>query len=87
MDGHIPDGGFEDMHAMCKIGGHFITSMRKYYYVDGHEYGYKEKLDSLVQSGKFEWVKDWTFKRGVPGAEDPLFVEMDSLMFVLKRLE
>lgn len=87
MDGHIPAAGFDDVHAMCKTGGHFITSMRKVYYQDGHEYGYKEKLDSLVRSGKFEWVKDWTFKRGVAGAEDPLFVEMDSFMYILKRLD
>ena len=87
LEGHIPAAGFEDAHALCKTGGHFITSMRKQYYVDGHEYGYKEKLDEMVSAGKFAILKTWTFMRGVPNAEDPLFVEMPSFMFVCRRLD
>ena len=73
MDGHISADGFDEAHAMLKTGGHFITSMRQYYYVDGHEYGYKERIHQLVDSGKWEIRKTWTFMRGIPGAEDPLF--------------
>ena len=85
LDGHIPAAGFEDCHAMLKTGGHFVTSIRKMYYVDGHEYGYKEKLDEMCSTGKFEMVKNFTFKRGVAGAYDPLFVEMDSFMVIMRR--
>lgn len=53
LDGHIPASGFDDMHAMCKTGGHFITSMRAIYNVAGEEHGYKDKLDELIAAGKF----------------------------------
>ena len=42
LDGHIPREGFEDAHAMCKKGGYFLTSIRKSYYVNGEEHGYKD---------------------------------------------
>ena len=45
LDGHIPDTGFDDAHAMCKPGGYFVTSIRRSYYERGEEHGYREKLD------------------------------------------
>ncbi len=87
MDGHISAAGFDEAHAMLKTGGHFITAIRSYYYVDGHEYGYKERIQQLVDSGRWEIIKTWTFMRGIAGAEDPLFREMPSFMFVCKRLD
>ena len=48
LDGHIPYHGFDDAHAMCKTGGYFVTSIRKSYYVNGEEHGYKDKLDELI---------------------------------------
>ena len=87
LEGHIPAAGFDDAHALCKTGGYFITSIRKQYWENGHEFGYKDKIDELVSAGKFELVKTWTFMRGVADSEDPLFVEMPSFMFVCKRLD
>jgi len=86
MDGHIPPCGFEDAHAMCKPGGHFITSMRRCYYEIGEGHGYKEKLDEMVAAGKIEIVKTWEFMRGIKDAQDPIFTEMPSFMFVAKRI-
>ena len=86
MDGHIPPSGFDDAHALVKPGGYFITSMRRCYYEPGEEHGYREKLDELEAAGKFKIVKTWEFMRGVKGAEDPIFEEMPSFMFVAKRL-
>ena len=86
LEGHVPNEGFDDAHAMCKIGGHFVTSIRKAYYVNGHEFGYKDKLDELIAAGKFEMVKSWTFMRGHADNPDPLFTQMESFMFVCKRI-
>mmetsp|Transcript_8187 Transcript_8187/g.9890 ORF Transcript_8187/g.9890 Transcript_8187/m.9890 type:complete len:94 (-) Transcript_8187:98-379(-) len=86
LEGHIPSAGFDDAIAMTKVGGHFVTSMRKQYYVDGHEYGYKARLDELTAAGKIEILKTWTFMRGRPGNPDPIFQEMPSFMLVCKRL-
>ncbi len=87
MDVHLPSVGFDEAHALLKTGGHFITSIREYYYVDGHEFGYKERINKMVAEGKWQIVKTWTFKRGIAGASDPLFKEMTSFMFLCKRLD
>ena len=87
LDGHIPATGFDDAHAMCKPGGYFITSIRRSYYEKGEEHGYRDKLDELEAAGKFKIVKTWEFMRGIKGAEDPIFEEMPSFMFVAKRLK
>ena len=87
LDGHIPATGFDDAHAMTKSGGYFVTSIRRSYYENGEEHGYKEKLDELEATGKLQIVKTWEFMRGIQGAEDPIFAEMLSFMFVAKRLD
>ena len=87
LDGHIPAAGFDDAHALCKPGGHFVTSIRSEYYVNGEEHGYKDKLDELIASGKFVLCKKWTYKRGMKDAGDPIFAEMESTMFVCKRID
>ena len=71
---------------MCKVGGYFVTSLRKHYWVDDHELGYKEKMAQLVMDGKFELQKTWTFMRGHNDHPDPLFKQIESLMFVCRRL-
>ena len=87
LDGHIPASGFEDAHTMLKTGGYFVTSMRRSYYELGVEQAYREKLDEMQAAGKFQIVKTWEFMRGIKGAEDPMFAEMPSFMFVAKRLD
>jgi len=76
------------MHAMLKTGGHFISSYRAIYNEPGEEHGYKDKLDELIAAGKFELLKTWTYKRGVPGDEiNPRWTEVDSFMFLVKRID
>ena len=88
LEGHIPCDGFEDAHAMCKTGAYFITSIRKIYWDDDNEFGYKKKIDELVAAGKFSApLKTWTFKRGIEDHEDPLFRPCEAFMFVVKRLD
>ena len=86
LEGHIPSSGFDDAHAMAKVGGHFVTSIRKSYYEDGHKFGYKEKLDELIAAGKVELMRTWTFMRGHADHPDPLFTQMESFMFVCRRI-
>ena len=81
-DGHIPATGFDDAHAICKPGGHFITSIRSKYYVNGEEHGYKDKLDELVNGGKFRLLKTWTYIRDMKDTGDPVFSDMERTMFV-----
>ena len=84
--GHVPCTGFDDAHAMCKVGGYLVSSIRKTYYENGHELGMKDKLDELVAAGKFELVNTWMFMRGIADVPDPIFTQMESLMFVYRRI-
>ena len=56
LAGHVPAGGIDDAHAVVKVGGHFVTAMRKIYWTDDHPSGYKAKIDELITAGKFEMV-------------------------------
>ena len=87
VDAHLPDIGFDEAHALLKTGGHFITSIRQHYFQDGHQLGYKEKIESLVAQGKWEIRKTWTFQRGIPNAIEPLFKKMTVFMFICRRLD
>ena len=84
LAGHVPAGGIDDAHAVTKVGGTFVTAMRKIYWKDDHPSGYKAKIDELLAAGKFEMVESKEFKRGVPGG-DGLFAEMESILIVLKK--
>jgi len=48
IKGHIPCAAMNDCHALLKIGGHFLTAMRSYYWVNGEAEGYKDACDALV---------------------------------------
>ena len=80
-----------DAYDMLKPGGHFVFGLRKQYWVDGDELGYKEYMEQLITEGKFAQVKSWTHTRGSAkyegvGVEDPKFVKMEHLIFVMKKL-
>ena len=56
--------------------------------MNGEEHAYKDKLDELIAAGKFSPIlKSWVFMRGVKDAEDPIFAEMPSFMFIVQRLD
>ena len=46
--GHIPNIGFEDIHASLKPNGYFVTPIVKCYWVNGEKEGYKDKIDEMV---------------------------------------
>ena len=62
--GHMPKEALDDLIASVKVGGYFVTAFRWYYFVDGHECGYKEKLDEFVAAGKLELAHTFEFERG-----------------------
>ena len=84
--GHIPAEGFDDVFAMLKRGGHFVTSFRKSYLDDEDELGFKAKLEQLEDEGKIEFVKTWTFMRGNNENPYDFFQEMPFLLVVIKKL-
>ena len=85
LEGHIPASSFDEIHALLKPGGHFITAMRSEYYISDQKEGYKDKVDEMVTAGKFKLLKVRTFKRGIAGATDPMFEEMSNTMFICQR--
>ena len=56
LEDHIPASGFDDVHAMLRPGGFFVTAMRSKYWKEGQKEGYKDKINQMVQSGKFKLV-------------------------------
>jgi SAM-dependent methyltransferase len=85
MHGHVSCTGIYDAHQAVKTGGLFVTAMRQMYWVNGDIYGYKDVFDDLVDKGKFEFVKTFTFRRGVPGG-DSLYAEQESILIVCKKI-
>ena len=86
-DDCIPCTGFDDAHALLKTGGHFVSCIREYYHAPDHPSNYRTKIDQLVNEGKFELVKTWTFERGPQNCEDPEFATLPQRVFLLKRLD
>ena len=48
MVGHVTAQGMVDAYSALKVGGFFVSAMRKMYWADGHACGYKEMIDDLV---------------------------------------
>ena len=90
-EGHIPKEGFLDAYDMLKIGGHFCFGIRKYYWVDGENFGYKDAIESLISEGKVEIKKTWTHTRGFDkgsfkNSTDERYGKMEHIMIVIKKI-
>ena len=77
LKGHMPATAMDDCHSALKVGGYFVTAMRSMYYEYGTAEGYREKLDELINAGKFQLVNTFTFMRGIEG-EVGLFAPLES---------
>ena len=42
--GHVPAQGMLDAYSALKVGGCFVTALRKKYWVDGEACGYKDVI-------------------------------------------
>lgn len=65
--GHIPNAGLDDIHAALNLGGYFVAGWRTFYLTPGEENGFYEKLEGMVNEGKFTLVRRYEFMRGLTG--------------------
>ena len=56
LSGHMPKDAIDDAHAALNTGGIFVTAMREIYWENGNSHGYKDKLDEMIDKGKFELI-------------------------------
>lgn len=85
MPNHMPPSCIDDLHASLKTGGHFVTAMRSYLYVEGETHGYYDKIHELIDAGKFKLKSTGNFVRGYKDSGTDLFAEQPSLYLVLQR--
>ena len=84
---HCPAAGMEDAISALKVGGYFVTSLRKMYWINGEACGYKDIIDKMVSEGRIAVTKKFEFKRGIPDSADSLYQEMESVLFVCQKLQ
>ena len=84
--GHIPFGGFDDAYESLKVGGHFVTSYRKFLDVPGEPSGYRDTLDRLEKAGKYKRLYESTHKRGQAGYEVKQWSEMEFNIVVYQKI-
>ena len=85
--GHIQNpAGFNDVWAIMKVGGYFVTAFRTKYLEDDDELGYKAKLEGFRDQGRLEVVKTMTFMRGNNDNPYPFFQEMPYMLVVFRKL-
>ena len=65
LPNHMPPSAMDDIHCSLKTGGYFVTAMRAFLFCDGEKHGYKDKIEELIQQGKFKLVSKVDFTRGV----------------------
>ncbi len=65
MPNHMPPSAMDDIHCSLKTGGYFVTAMRAFLFCDGEKHGYKDKIEELIQQGKFKLVRKVEFTRGI----------------------
>ena len=84
MSGHIPNAGFDDIHASLKTGGFFVASMRSTYWTDGK---FKDKTEEMTASGQFKMVHTTTYLRDEwRPKNDEKDQKIESTLLVLQKL-
>lgn len=86
MPNHMPPDAMDDVHAALKSGGHFVTAMRANLYVEGEQHGYYDKIQNLIEEGKFRILKTGNFTRGYKDGH-ALFAEQPSVYLVLQKAD
>ena len=69
-EGHIPYNGLDDVHASLKKNAFFATALRSSYMVKGEKEGYMDKIDDMIEEGKFKILHTGTHMRGIEGTEN-----------------
>jgi len=80
---HIPCVAFEDIHASLKPGGYFVTPVCECYWQDGEPEGYKDKMDDMVQEGKFRLIAAEPFQQdGAEKNSEVIYERKKAICFV-----
>ena len=88
LAGHIPDAGFDDVHASLKTNGYFVTALRSSYWAEGQKEGYRAKCEGLFAAGKLKLVhtansyrEEWRPREGSEGEQ------IESILLVMQRVD
>lgn len=79
---HMPKEAIDDCHTMLKPDGYLVTAMRSNLWVQGEQCGYRDKIDELIDSGKFKLTRTKDFMRGTVDGKG-LFGLQQSILVVL----
>ena len=84
-EGHLGNEVFDEMLISLKVGGYAIFTTREEYLT---KYKYQEKMDALVEEGKWEFVKQEEFLRynNMKGEGVGRFKPTKVLVFAYKKL-
>ena len=86
--GHIPNIGFEDIHASLKPEGYFVTPICECYWVNGEKEGYKDKMDEMVAAGKFKLVNSENFQQdGADENSEVIYERKKAILFTWQRAD
>lgn len=84
-EGHLDCTGFDVMLKACKLGGFCVFSTRVQYLT---EYGYEEKIKSLIEEGKWVVAKEEEFTRYDQLQEQiSRFKKCEVKVYALKKLK
>ena len=75
MKGHFPAAAFDDIYSALKPNGLHVFGIREMYWAEGEEMGYKDKVQQMIDEGKWEEVSCDSFWRGVESTEDKLYAK------------
>ena len=86
MKGHFPNAAFDDIYTALKPGGLHVFGIREIYWTMGEEMGYRDKVQQMIDEGKWELVCTDSFWRGVDSTEDELYSKQQGFVIVLKKI-
>mmetsp|Transcript_97334 Transcript_97334/g.133919 ORF Transcript_97334/g.133919 Transcript_97334/m.133919 type:complete len:220 (+) Transcript_97334:121-780(+) len=75
MKGHFPAAAFDDIYTALKPGGFHVFGIREMYWTMGEEMGYRDKVQKMIDEGKWELVCTDAFWRGVDSTDDKLYAK------------
>ena len=84
---HIPYMAFDDVHASLLPGGYFVTPICECYWQDGEQEGYKDKMDAMVEQGKFKMISKEPFQQdGAENNSGVIYERKKALCFIWQRV-
>lgn len=85
LSAHMPKESFKEILDYLKVGGHFITAMREFYYAPGEKCGYYDALKELREAGRIELVKTESFERGSKDQNNKMLQPQQSILLHFRK--